>query len=425
MSGAATDDGGDLSDRLNASCFCTTLDRERLCQSISDLTGDPEFCKTHVLPRANLFSNVPVFLPRRDIEAMEEAVRTIIAVTRLAAFRERVLSWAPAIARADHGPQGAFTGFDFHMTDEGPKLIEINTNAGGAVLNHLLALAQTACCREMGMTPQPEADRRFDARVAAMFEEEWRLQGRTRPLRRIAIVDDAPEAQYLYPEFVLTRDLLARAGYEAEVADPRSLVFDRNRLLLRGEPVDLVYNRLVDFALEEDGHAALRMAYESGAACVTPNPHNHALLADKRNLVLLSDRSVLPALGLDAGTLAVLGAVPRTELVAADNAERLWAGRKTLFFKPTRGHGSKAVYRGDKLTRGVWEEIVKGGYVAQAFAAPGERAMLADGAPVTRKMDVRLYTYGDETLLAAARIYQGQATNFRTPGGGFAPVFAV
>ncbi len=68
---------------------------------------------------------------------------------------------------------------------------------------------------------------------------------------------------------------------------------------------------------------------------------------------------------------------------------------------------------------------MRGGYVAQAFAAPGARAMLADGVPVSRKMDVRLYTYADKTLLVAARLYQGQTTNFRTPGGGFAPVFAV
>ncbi|WP_321155795.1 hypothetical protein [Psychrobacter sp. LV10R520-6] len=27
------------------------------------------------------------------------------------------------------------------------------------------------------------------------------------------------------------------------------------------------------------------------------------------------------------------------------------------------------------------------------------------------------------SMLPAARIYQGQVTNFRTPGGGFAPVF--
>jgi hypothetical protein len=42
---------------------------------------------------------------------------------------------------------------------------------------------------------------------------------------------------------------------------------------------------------------------------------------------------------------------------------------------------------------------------------------------VARKVDVRLYTYDGRPLLAAARLYQGQTTNFRTEGGGFAPVF--
>jgi hypothetical protein len=48
-----------------------------------------------------------------------------------------------------------------------------------------------------------------------------------------------------------------------------------------------------------------------------------------------------------------------------------------------------------------------------------------DGHDERRKLDVRLYTYGGKTLVAAARLYQGQTTNFRTPGGGFAPVFSV
>jgi hypothetical protein len=48
-----------------------------------------------------------------------------------------------------------------------------------------------------------------------------------------------------------------------------------------------------------------------------------------------------------------------------------------------------------------------------------------DDAPQVRKMDVRLYTYDSRVLLVAARLYQGQTTNFRTPGGGFAPVFVV
>ena len=48
--------------------------------------------------------------------------------------------------------------------------------------------------------------------------------------------------------------------------------------------------------------------------------------------------------------------------------------------------------------------------------------MSATLCPAARKMDVRLYTYNGDTLLPAARLYQGQTTNFRTPGGGFAPV---
>ncbi|WP_419695630.1 hypothetical protein ACN2CC_03750 [Mesorhizobium muleiense] len=73
----------------------------------------------------------------------------------------------------------------------------------------------------------------------------------------------------------------------------------------------------------------------------------------------------------------------------------------------------------------MWTEIARGGFVAQAFAAPGQRMIEIDRAPAPRKMDVRLYTYDGQMLLAAARLYQGQTTNFRTPGGGFAPVLAI
>ena len=110
----------------------------------------------------------------------------------------------------------------------------------------------------------------------------------------------------------------------------------------------------------------------------------------------------------------------------AGKRRRPCGGReRSLFFKPTGGHGGKAVYRGDKVTKGVWAEIVRGGYVAQTLVRPSERVIKIDGALEPRKMDVRLYTYDGAVLLVAARLYQGQTTNFRTPGGGFAPVFVA
>jgi hypothetical protein len=39
------------------------------------------------------------------------------------------------------------------------------------------------------------------------------------------------------------------------------------------------------------------------------------------------------------------------------------------------------------------------------------------------KFDVRDYAYDGAVQWVAARLYQGQTTNFRTPGGGFAPVY--
>jgi hypothetical protein len=315
-------------------------------------------------------------------------------------------------------------GYDFHVGADGPRLIEINTNAGGALLNRVLARAQRACCGEAeGASVLSSSDGEFEPAVVHMFEQEWRLQrGSGRP-RRIAIVDDDPEEQYLYPEFILARALFERHGIDAIIADPTQLATQQGKLVYEGKPIDLIYNRLVDFPLSNSRHAALRDAYVSGNVVLTPNPHIHARLADKRNLTLICDPSRLAAWGTSQSDIELLSAIiPRTVLVTRENADELWAARRRLFFKPATGYGGKAAYRGAKLTKTVWAEIVEGSHVAQDYAPPSQRMVKIDGACEPRKMDVRLYTYQGEILLAAARLYEGQTTNFRTEGGGFSPV---
>ncbi|MBX3572316.1 MAG: hypothetical protein KF694_08180 [Mesorhizobium sp.] len=414
-----------ISARLNRDCFCISLDRTALSEALDREAGERGFCETFIESRPHLFSNVPVFLSRSAVEEMRGIVEAIEATTRLPGYRDTVLSWAPEIAQQDFGPAGVLMGYDFHLDDEGPRLIEVNTNAGGAFLNALLAKAQEACCAEVrqGLIDTQEND--FEARIVAMFRDEWRRQRGTGSPRRTAIVDDRPEEQYLYPEFVLARQLLMRHGFDAVIGDAGELQYEGGSLRLSGAEIDLVYNRLVDFTLDGPEHTALRAAYRDGAVVVTPNPRNHALFAAKRNLTLLSDPAALEAMGLPQDMRLRLAGIPTTVLVTPDNADELWQSRKELFFKPVAGHGGKAVYRGDKVTKGVWAEIARGGYVAQAFAAPGQRMIEIDGAVAPRKMDVRLYTYSGQVLLAAARLYQGQTTNFRTPGGGFAPVLVI
>lgn len=412
-------------ERFNRNCFCITLDRAALGAALDHEAADTGFYEAFIKSRSHLFSNVPVFLSMSAIAEMGGIVDAIEATTKLPGYRDTVLAWAPEIAQQDFGPAGALMGYDFHLDNDGPKLIEVNTNAGGAFLNALLAKAQKACCAELEQGLLVAGDDDFETRVVAMFGDEWRRQRGAGSPRRIAIVDDRPEEQYLYPEFVLARQLLLKHGIDAVIGDASELHYDGGRLRLAGQEIDLVYNRLVDFALDRPQHAALRAAYRDGSVVGTPSPYNYALLAAKRNLTLLSDPAALEAVGLSADMRLRLAGVPRTVLVTPDNADFLWRSRKDMFFKPFSGHGSKAVYRGDKVTKGVWAEIARCGYVAQAFAAPGHRMIEIDGAPASRKMDVRLYTYDGKMLLSAARLYQGQTTNFRTPGGGFAPVLVV
>jgi hypothetical protein len=417
--------GRTRSDRLNQGCFCRTLDAAALNTALARELGGEGLPSDLLLSRPSLFSAVPVFLSSADMDELHHVVGAIHEVARNPGYRQAALAWAPAIAQTDFGPRGALMGFDFHLTDDGPRLIEVNTNAGGAFLNALLGQAQRACCVAAGLGVEAAQAAGFEAAARHMFEQEWRHQRGAGTARRIAIVDDAPLEQYLFPEFLLAKHALEAGGAEMLITDPGELAYRDGRLRVGEAEIDLVYNRLVDFALEEARHAELRRAYLDGAVVLTPNPHAHALYADKRTLVLLSDRPRLAAWGVPEASLEALRSVPRTLCVTPENADDLWQGRKAWFFKPTRGHGSKGVYRGEKLTTRVWAEIVAGDYVAQAYARPSERLIEIDGHPEIRKVDVRLYAYDGQVLLSAARLYQGQATNFRTPGGGFAPLFVA
>ena len=330
-----------------------------------------------------------------------------------------------------------------------------------------------------------------------MFRNEWRLARGDAHLKNIAIVDEQPEGQYLYPEFLLAKNLFEHAGIAAHIVDPAALQARDDGLYLGTEKIDLVYNRLTDFSLQR--HPALRQAYASGLVVLTPHPNNYAQYADKRNLARLTDSQGLRALGVDEADIATLQAgIPHTIVVQprhgraehseetshstrpSKNADQvagygaegaamqllpqsagfaitsdlasvvgspsrmasssisnvsqlrpdmeatLWAERKQWFFKPNSGYGSKGAYRGANLTRRVFGGIMQGDYVAQKLAPPGERAVCVnDAEAVSLKYDVRCYVYDGQVQLVAARLYQGQTTNFRTPGGGFALVRVV
>jgi len=424
LSHAAASPPLNTAEGLNLGCFCRTLNPAALREHLESDASLTDLAQTIAQTRPHLFSSTVVFVSPAIAGTIAAIVAAIERVIALPPYQTAALARAPAVAQHAFGPAGAFMGYDFHLSPQGPRLIEINTNAGGALLNVALARAQQACCEAMHWAFKPNADSgTLEQTFCDMFVAEWRRQRGDAPIGAMAIVDDAPAAQYLAPEFELFRQLFQSHGIAACIADPKEFEWRDGKLRRNGVAVEMVYNRLTDFYLSELHHQALRSAYEAGAVVLTPHPRAHALHADKRNLVFLSDDTLLGAWSAaDVDRALIRNAVPQTRLVTAELADELWAQRRQLFFKPVAGYGAKAAYRGDKLTRRVWDEIRSGDFVAQTLVPPSERLIEVDGVKADLKFDVRAYAYDGKVQLLAARVYAGQTTNFRTPGGGFAPV---
>ena len=405
--------------RLNRECFCRPIESRAVEAELDALLRASGIERPVADTHAHLLASVPVYVAANHIEAIAKTVAAVERVVSAPVYVEAALRWAPPIARFDPGSRGGLLGLDFHIGPDGPKLIEINTNPGGAMIN---ALSVRALRAGAPILPSPvDAPGDIEAELLQSMLEEWRSTRGTDAPAHVAIVDEAPEAQYLYPEFLLYRELFRRAGIRCSIAAPDALAQARGGLWLGNERVDMVYNRLTDFALEQPAHAALRAVYLKGGVVLSPHPRAHALYADKRNLTLLADAGFLASAGVDPGDVeTLLAALPATVRVTADNREALWADRRHLFFKPAGGYGGKAAYRGEKLTRKTWDMITQGNFIAQQYVPPGERRPAA-GASLL-KIDIRCYAYAGRALLYAARAYHGQTTNFRTPGGGFAPV---
>ena len=387
------------------------LDRQRLVDTLGEGA---------LVERPHLFSGVVVPLSEVVFDQLTHFVTSVTNLVALPAYQTAIADRQGAGLTLM--PPGVCLAFDFHVGGGAPQLIEINTNAGGSLLVTQLERAWA----------NDAAAEQAEAALLRMFRDEWRAWQPGRPLQTVAIVDEMPEQQYLYPEFVRWQKLFEAAGIHCLICAPEHLHCDEAGRLWHGEQsIDLLYNRLTDFTLTTETCAAIHTAWQSqrsgqtSGTLVTPHPQAPALWADKRNQPRLSDAGVLQHFGLSAAQAeAIVRCVPRTVVVTPADAEHYWSTRKQWFFKPQAGFGSRATYRGDKVTKRVFEDIMQGGYVAQTFAPPPEIVIHpSDGdEAISLKYDLRVCAYDGQIQLLAARLYQGQTTNFRTPGGGFAPV---
>ncbi|MCS6837513.1 MAG: hypothetical protein NZ480_01580 [Bdellovibrionaceae bacterium] len=330
-------------------------------------------------PSPQLLSSYTLVLPHELLEEAQIFLETLGTIVNL----DEVGGFSPCLDFHVCYPYPSMGNSGSPKEMETPlKLIEINTNAAFMGLSQPLFVSHY-------LEPPLEVSHLI---TQLLYWVDTSLG------RHLTIVDDRPTHQNLYLEFQYYQTVFQNAFDRVTIQDPAELDPDES----------VYYNRLTDFYLTEPNHERLRQIFLKFPRKITPNPNDYHQLANKMRLVEWCNH---PALAKH---------IPKTYPLTSVNRDELWHQRKNLFFKATNLYGSKMSYRGESLSRKTFEELVKAqNVIAQEYVPPHQIATPHHGI---MKYDLRFYFHRSKILFAVGRLYQGQVTNARTEGGGFAPI---
>ncbi len=285
------------------------------------------------------------------------------------------------------------TSYDFHINDQGkPKLIEINTNAAFLALG----LELYDFHKHVPDTHFAESD------LVQMFQNEIQLSGAVK--NEIAIMDEKPQEQRLYIEFLIYKEIFKKNNLNTKILDTTEI----NSAVENS----LIYNRYTDFFLDEDKSQQIKKLFNENKIQLSPHPYEYFLLADKQRM---HDWNLQTEIANPQSLLKIYD-------LGTEDKDFIWSIRKTLFFKPKNSFGSKQAYKGASISRKTFDAFYGPGFIAQEYVMPAEIEVMIENTPQKFKYDLRCYAYDGKLQLMIARLYQGQTTNLQTLGGGFAIV---
>ncbi len=338
-----------------------------------------------------LLSPFVVELPLAVLQQAQDFVTHIFKERQTSAYKAAL---QPELSRRNLKTPGNYSiamSYDFHLDDtQNLQLIEVNTNASFLALGDLMYKAHGLPAPVKGFSLEE---------LKENILLELQLNGSPASKNpRVAIIDDQPEQQKLYLEFLVFSELFRSWGWDTKICDYRQL----------SDSFDFIYNRYTDFFLGDSSSQRLLQWFNSRKMTFSPNPAEYLFLADKTRMIEWSQKSIPH--------------VPKAQLLTSANAEEVWTNRKNLFFKPRQSFGAKQTYKGAKISHRLFQELIGQDILAQEYIEPSEVSVPTDTGPQDFRYDLRFYAYQDRVQSVVARLYQGQLTNLKTPYGGFACV---
>jgi hypothetical protein len=241
----------------------------------------------------------------------------------------------------------------------------------------------------------------------------------------ILIVDEVPEKQRAYGEFIIYRELFKEKGWPCEIADVKNVSFESDTKTWRttsGFSAQTIYNRWNDFTLSQSVSRPLFEGWQAGLL-LTPQPIEYILLADKQRIIEWRSSDFSQAMQMKEESMELIKkVVPETVPISTFDRTAGRSDRAKWFFKPRNSYGSRGVYEGSKISNKTFEGILLDDYLAQEIVPPPVVEVATEEGLKNFKWDLRVYTYKDQPILPMARLYIGQTTNSQTLGGGLSPV---
>jgi hypothetical protein len=244
-------------------------------------------------------------------------------------------------------------------------------------------------------------------------------------------------------EFEIFQDFFSARGIRTVITEPLALEFRRGTLYADGQPVNLVYRRVLTSELLQRGDASrpLREAYLAGAVCVL-NTFRAKLLHKKMSLALLSDDRYANLYSPEQRR-AIRRHIPWTRKMRqgpttrnGDRIDDLAAyvadHPENLVLKPNDEYGGKGVVLGWTVSRDEWQRTVtsslQSSYVVQeAVPIPKQRfPIVLDGIEyVDLAMDMDPYLFTGRVSGWLSRLSSSQLLNVTAGAGSVAPSYIV
>lgn len=260
---------------------------------------------------------------------------------------------------------------------------------------------------------------------------------------RIAIVDldDLPTIK----EFELFRDFFEQNGFASVICSPSQLEFKNDRLSFEGQPIDIVYKRLLvnEYLPIMDVQSALLDAYRAGAVCMV-NSFRGKLVHKKAIFAVLTNERYSTL--FNAGELsAITKHIPWTRVFRNDSTENRgvkidlleWtrANSHKLVLKPNDDYGGHGIYIGWNSSASEWDDAISaaledGDYLVQERVKTAKEffPMITDDAgnwEMTEQLvDLDPLLFKGKVGAAFTRLSSTELANVSS-GGGMVPTFIL